>query len=185
MKSAKVAELRTSFKRECTQIPRGLLVMCAIPLLRVVSRVWTRMDVNLRTDGDRTIKFENSHTFRKLNLLKKHLFEMYIHLFGTPCIYRPQINHIYIYINSTNTTKHIFCARRISAQGCYKNEVNLASFSLEHIARYKTVLAVCVYIYIACTQLLQNMTFNGAKALCKYLPVINIQLLLFVETSSI
>ena len=43
-------------------------VMCVIPLLRVVSSTWTRMDVNLRTGGDNNKKkFVNSMTFFKLN----------------------------------------------------------------------------------------------------------------------
>ena len=56
MKPVAFAELSAAIEHECTQIPWGLFVMCAIPLLRLVSSVWTRMDDNLRTGGDKTIR---------------------------------------------------------------------------------------------------------------------------------
>ena len=62
MKPATVAELRAAVegKYHCIPIARkyqgDCFVMCAIPLLCVVSRVLTRMDVNLKTGADKTIK---------------------------------------------------------------------------------------------------------------------------------
>ena len=47
MKLVTVAELIAAIEREYTQIPRFFFVMCAIPLLSIVSSFRTRMDVSL------------------------------------------------------------------------------------------------------------------------------------------
>ena len=56
MKPATVAELRASIEREFTQIPRGLLHDVCDSIVCVVSSVWTRIDVDLRTGGDKIMK---------------------------------------------------------------------------------------------------------------------------------
>ena len=63
MKPATVAELGAAIERECMQIPRGLYCDVCNSIASRCQRVWTRMDVNLRTGSDKTIKFVNSITF--------------------------------------------------------------------------------------------------------------------------